>query len=895
MTNSERRLRKQRGAALTVGGLLACLGASLGVIPSPALAQAPASAAGTPSATTGQTGQTTAAQQAEYQREAAARGDGSQGASGFGKVLASGPWANGLTPAEKTDEQARRTAQLKQGMTLVDLDRADAALQAEAVKRAPPGDAAAQTQMLLQLKRNRILDYQFGVSGSAATGGPGAQYRLLLHDLLPNAQLGKTRIDADWDMEINKRIEMLKSGMSYQQVADAEAKLDADLKTQAALRAPSDPAAATQLYQQLKHEQLVQDRWQQTPPSEHYQMLLEAVQSESGGKLTPLQMEAEAVKRMALMNSGMRYEQASTTQVSKALQTEYQQEALLRGDGSQPVGRFGKIPPPILAPGSWHTGLSSSEQVDEQSRRLALLNQGKTLADLDQADAALQAEAIKRAPPGDEAAQAQILLQLKRNQILGYDLSLNSNVPPATGGPSAQYKLLLHDLLPNAQLGKTRIDADWDMEINKRIEMLKSGMSYQQVADAEAKLDADLKTQAALRAPSDPAAALQIYQQLKHEQLVQDRWQQTPPSEHYQMLLEAVQSESGGKLTPLQMEAEAVKRMALMNSGMRYEQASTTQVSKALQTEYQQEALLRGDGSQPVGRFGKIPPPILAPGSWHTGLSSSEQVDEQSRRLALLNQGKTLADLDQADAALQAEAIKRAPPGDAAAQAQILLQLKRNQILGYDLSLNSNVPPATGGPSAQYKLLLHDLLPNAQLGKTRIDADWDMEINKRIEMLKSGMSYQQVADAEAKLDADLKTQAALRAPNDPAAATQIYQQLKHQQLVQYLWEHLSPDQHYQMLLEAIAKEPPANLTPLQIETEAVKRMAMMNAGMNYQDVMVAAEAQRKLLIAQQMKALAVAMLAQNQGKHTATAQAPAPPSPTVTPTAPGSSRIILCN
>ncbi|MDD5334122.1 MAG: hypothetical protein PHS32_10275 [Rhodoferax sp.] len=312
MTNSERRLHKQRTAALTVGGLLACLGASLGVIPDQALAQAngpvASNAAGTPGATTGPTGQTTAARQAKYQREAMARGDGSQGASGFGKVLASGPWANGLTPAQKTDEQARRTALLNQGMTLVDLDRADAALQAEAVKRAPPGDAAAQAQMLLQLKRNRILDYQFGVSGSAATGEPSAQYKLLLHDLLPNAQLGKTQIDADTDMEIEKRLNMLKSGMSYQQVVDAETKLDADLKTQAALRAPNDPAAALQIYQQLKHQQLVQYLWEHLAPDQHYQMLLQAIAKEPPGNLTPLQIETEAVKRMAMMNAGMNYQ-----------------------------------------------------------------------------------------------------------------------------------------------------------------------------------------------------------------------------------------------------------------------------------------------------------------------------------------------------------------------------------------------------------------------------------------------------------------------------------------------------------------------------------------------------------------------------------------------------------
>lgn len=57
----------------------------------------------------------------------------------------------------------------------------------------------------------------------------------------------------------------------------------------------------------------------------------------------------------------------------------------------------------------------------------------------------------------------------------------------------------------------------------------------------------------------------------------------------------------------------------------------------------------------------------------------------------------------------------------------------------------------------------------------------------------------------------------------------------------------------------------------------------------------ATQAQRKLQIAQQMKALALTMLAQHQGQHTATPQAPTPPTPTVTPTTPGSSRIILCN
>ena len=329
MSKSRRRSLKRSELVFTVGSLLASLGMSLGVIPGPVQAEtatipaSPATPESTANATTGQTNLTTADQQAEYQREALLRGDGSQSVSAYsktGKILADGPWAAGLSPAEKLDESARRSALINQGMTLADLEKADAALQAEAGKRAPAGDTTAQAQILLELKQNRIMDYNVSASASAQIDVPGSPvairpstpYDLVLHDLMPNAALGKTKIDPDMDLEIQKRVDMLKSGMSYQQVVDTEKALDAALMAQAATAAPNDQAAQAQIYQQLNHEQLVQDLWQLTQGADRYAMILAVVQAEykdAKPPLTPLQMETEAIKRMTLLNSGLNYPQ----------------------------------------------------------------------------------------------------------------------------------------------------------------------------------------------------------------------------------------------------------------------------------------------------------------------------------------------------------------------------------------------------------------------------------------------------------------------------------------------------------------------------------------------------------------------------------------------------------
>src|SRR5487761_1953647 len=111
MTNSERRYLKKRGMALSVGSLLASLGASLGLIPGEALAQTTGtgtiSTASAPTSTTGQTAQTTPAQQAEYQMEAAARGDGSQQVSAYGKN--SKPLTSGGSTAGSCTRKTRAT------------------------------------------------------------------------------------------------------------------------------------------------------------------------------------------------------------------------------------------------------------------------------------------------------------------------------------------------------------------------------------------------------------------------------------------------------------------------------------------------------------------------------------------------------------------------------------------------------------------------------------------------------------------------------------------------------------------------------------------------------------------------------------------------------------------
>jgi hypothetical protein len=171
-------------------------------------------------------------------------------------------------------------------------------------------------------------------------------------------------------------------------------------------------------------------------------------------------------------------------------------------------------------------------------------------------------------------------------------------------------------------------------------------------------------------------------------------------------------------------------------------------------------------------------------------------------------------------------------------------------------------------------------------------------ITVREDMLKSGMSYQEVLDAEATQDASLKAQAAARAPNDPAAQQQIFMELKHEQLVQYLWDHDPPEQHYKLLLDVITQEAHGTLTQLQIETEAVRRMAMMNGGMSYLQVMAAVEAERQELL-DRMLALAAAMMAKRNGRDISSTQSdpqlPIATQPVVLPGSTSVSRTVICN
>lgn len=301
------------------------------------------------------------------------------------------------------------------------------------------------------------------------------------------------------------------------------------------------------------------------------------------------------------------------------------------------------------------------------------------------------------------------------------------------------------------------------------------------------------------------------------------------------------------------------------------QQAAIT--TSAQQMMYQREAAWRGDGAQPLASMYKYAPrqDLIMQG---VALSQAEVADEANRRTALLNQGMTLTDLQKADAALQAEAAARAP-NDPAAQGQILRDMARARIVDYDFSTGSSAQgnQATGmttKPTTPYELVLKQVMPTAAYGKTPIDADTDMEVRKRVDMLKSGMSYQQVLDAQAQQDAKLRTKAAAQT-SDPAAQAKILQQLKHNQLVQYLWDHLPPGQHYQFLLELIAEEPPGGLTPLQLETEAVKRMTMLNGGMSYVQVLAALDAERQAIQAQLM-AQAAALLAQQQNQTSSSSQ-----------------------
>jgi hypothetical protein len=178
-------------------------------------------------------------------------------------------------------------------------------------------------------------------------------------------------------------------------------------------------------------------------------------------------------------------------------------------------------------------------------------------------------------------------------------------------------------------------------------------------------------------------------------------------------------------------------------------------------------------------------------------------------------------------------------------------------------------------------------------GKTPIDADTDMEVKKRVDMLKSGMSYQQVVDAENARDAKLQAEAAKRAPNDPAAQAKIMQQLLHAELVQYLWDHLPPAEHYQFLLGLIAKEPPGGLTPLQIGTEAVKRMTMLNGGMSYVQVLAALDAERQAIQAQ-LVAQAAALVAQQKNQDSSSSQPTTTTTTQAGASATATAQIFIC-
>ena len=312
MTKRERRyLKKQRQVALVVGTLLASLGASLGVISDHALAETTGtdtttttSAASTSDATTAPTPTTTAAQQAEYQREALLRGDGSQAIVGTAlqsKTLVPPQVSNVLSSADLSTETARRLAMLNQGMTMADLDQADAAMHEKAVAQAP-NDPAAQQQLLRQMMQARVVEYKLSVSTNP--------YDVILQAIQPNAVMSK--VNTATDLEVKKRVDMLRSGMTYQQILDAEAQENATLQAQAAKQAPNDPAAQAQILKQLQHDQLIQDVLQLTPPADRYELMLEVVKDEMRGAnppLTALQLEIEAVKRMSLMNSGMNYVQ----------------------------------------------------------------------------------------------------------------------------------------------------------------------------------------------------------------------------------------------------------------------------------------------------------------------------------------------------------------------------------------------------------------------------------------------------------------------------------------------------------------------------------------------------------------------------------------------------------
>ena len=317
--------------------------------------------------------------------------------------------------------------------------------------------------------------------------------------------------------------------------------------------------------------------------------------------------------------------------------------------------------------------------------------------------------------------------------------------------------------------------------------------------------------------------------------------------------------------------------------------APTPTTTAAQQAEYQREALLRGDGSQAIGGaaalYGKslVPPPVA------NVLSNADLNAENARRLALLNQGMTMADLDQADAAMHDKAVAQAP-NDPAAQQQLLRQMMQARVVDYELSVSST----------PYDVILHTLQPNAVMSK--INTATDLEVKKRVGMLQSGMTYQQVLDAEAQENATLQAQAAKQAPNDSAAQAQILKQLQHEQLIQDVLQLTPPADRYELMLEVVKDEmrtanPP--LTALQLETEAVKRMSLMNSGLGYEQVLAVVEADHQAMLAATAAAAVAATQQQNQSSSsTQTSSSTTVASGTgggATGTAPTGPRIYICN
>ncbi|MHB1016075.1 MAG: hypothetical protein ACYC2W_12465, partial [Desulfurivibrionaceae bacterium] len=141
-----------------------------------------------------------------------------------------------------------------------------------------------------------------------------------------------------------------------------------------------------------------------------------------------------------------------------------------------------------------------------------------------------------------------------------------------------------------------------------------------------------------------------------------------------------------------------------------------------------------------------------------------------------------------------------------------------------------------------------------------------------------------------------------RVNRDALPIRQIYQQLNHEQLVQDLWQLTQGADRYAMILAVVQAEykdakPP--LTPLQMETEAIKRMTLLNSGLNYPQVMAVAEADRQAMLAAAAAAAVAATQQQNQSSSSAqTSSSTTVASGTgggATGTAPTGSRIYICN